>query len=118
MNYLRYLIKLANYGVALDLNLQKNNNESTLTTFLITSDLSLRSPSTGYLLTHPFEPYLAYSPQLFFSKERVEILHNLVQNRSGHTAHHNNQRLIEEFLVTHLPFKSYSENVTKTNSTF
>ena len=64
------------------------------------------SPSQTSFEASPTDPYLAYSSQSFFSKERLELLHNVTSNRSSKVAIQNNQTFLDPRLT--LNFKPLS----------
>ena len=67
----------------------------------VVNQSTLSTPSSLVLpLQTPFESaatdsYLAYSSQSFFSKERLELLHNITSNRSSKVAIQNNQTFLD-----------------------
>ena len=67
---------------------------------------SLVSPSQTSFEAAITDPYLAYSSQSFFSKERLELLHNVTSNRSSKVAIQNNQTFLDPRLT--LNFKPLS----------
>jgi hypothetical protein len=65
-------------------------NQSTLS-----SPLNSVLPSQTSFEATTADPYLAYSSQSFFSKERLELLHNVTANRSSKVAIQNNQTIFD-----------------------
>jgi hypothetical protein len=79
-----------NYNLNLTRDLSSLANHSTLSVIP-----RIPSPEQPLNLNVTSDPYLAYSTQSFFSKERLELLHNVTSNRSSKIAIHNNQASLD-----------------------
>lgn len=88
--YSSYTTSAASYNLNLTHDLSSVVNQSTLSTLGAPVRVLEVSPSPAHT-----DPYLAYSSQLFFSKERLELLHNVTANRSSRVAIHNNQEPLD-----------------------
>ena len=83
-------------GSAMGYNLNLTRDLSSLVNYSTLSTTPCSNSSTQLRnLNTTSDPYLAYSTQLFFSKERLEMLHNVVSNRSSKIAIQNNQEPLD-----------------------
>lgn len=96
-----YTASATNYSLNLLKDFTSNVNQSTLTTS-VPSVISVQVSCSETTM----DPYLAYSSQSFFSKERLELLHNITANRSSKVAIQNNQMFLDARLSPN--FKSLS----------
>ena len=85
-----YTRSAMNYNLNLTRDLSSLANHSTLSVIP-----RIPSPEQPLNLNVTSDPYLAYSTQSFFSKERLELLHNVTSNRSSKIAIHNNQASLD-----------------------
>ena len=88
--YNSYTVSATNYNVNLLKDFTALVNQSTLS-----CPLNAVLPSQTSFEATTSDPYLAYSSQSFFSKERLELLHNVTANRSSKVAIQNNQTIFD-----------------------
>ena len=100
--YDSYTETLSNYDEDLKNNLSIRVNRSLLSYPTLVNSTSSRYTSSHRTASSQ-DPYLAYSTTPLFSKERLELLHNLSRNRSSGIACQNTQCLISERLLDKLP---------------
>ena len=91
--YSSYTTSAASYSLNLTYELSSVVNQSTLSTLGVPVHALQASPTPAHT-----DPYLAYSSQSFFSKERLELLHNVTANRSSRVSIHNNQEPLDSRL--------------------